>query len=192
MLRQESAQAHRTNSPFTTPLHAQKRLDYQNNGLGSSDTIGILSDHDPPSSAAAAPPTTARAHLSASREDGSPIDSLKVRAATSNPIGNREERRNFSGLSSASTIETPSDPAEQDRPQYQFAGIPHNSTYAAEIPQPHQAFVASALHSHNSKSEERKPDMYDNPNFRPHAFGNQMQQLFAGASPARHDGQKAS
>ncbi|GAB7357029.1 hypothetical protein MBLNU459_g7855t1 [Dothideomycetes sp. NU459] len=192
LLRHESSQGHRTNSPFT-PLHAQKRFDYhQTNGLGSSDTIGIPSD--PPSSVVAAPPTTDRMYLGASRDDGSPVDSLKVRAATSNPVGNREDKRNFSGVSSASTIETPSDPAEQDRPQYQFAGIPPNSAYSVDLPGgPHHVYVTSALHAHNSKGEERKADMYDNASFRPQlgAFGNQMP-LFAGASPARQDGQKAS
>lgn len=191
MLRQESAQGQRTASPFTTPLHAQKRSDYQANGLSSSDTIGIHSD--PPSSVLAAPPNIDRAYLGASREDGSPIDSLKVRVATSNPVATREDKRNFSGLSSASTIETPSDPAEQDRPQYQFAGIPHPSAYSAEITAPQQAFGTSAMHPHNNKGEERKPDMYDNANFRPQlgAFGNQIQH-FVGAPSARQDGQKAS
>ncbi|CAD0021380.1 unnamed protein product [Aureobasidium pullulans] len=168
LMRQGSAQGQRTTSPFSTPLpNPAKRAEYPQNGLGSNDTIGIPSD--PPSSAV---PQT----------------------------GDRfaQDRRDFSGLSSASTIETPSDPADMDR-----HGVPSHTSAAhnglpiqlpVEHSAPQQAFVTSALHTQNGKPEDRKPELYENINYRrPQlgAFGTPMP-LFGTNSPAHPDGQKAS
>ena len=193
MMRQVSAPGQRTASPFTTPLpNPAKRADYPQNGLGSNDTIGIPSD--PPSSAV---PQTGEKFAQGPPGDVSPTDQLKVRSALGNPLNNRGDRRDFSGLSSASTIETPSDPAEVDRhgPLHTSAaqnGLPLQ--HQTEHPAPHQAFVTSALHTQNGKAEDRKQDLYDNMNYRRSqlgAFGTPMP-LFGNNSPAQPDGQKAS
>ncbi|CAD0095854.1 unnamed protein product [Aureobasidium vineae] len=194
MMRQVSAPGQRTASPFTTPLpNPAKRADYPQNGLGSNDTIGIPSD--PPSSAV---PQTGERFAQGPPGDVSPTDQLKVRSAIGNPLNNRGDRRDFSGLSSASTIETPSDPAEVDRhgaPSHTSAaqnGLPLQLPVEHSAPQ--QAFVTSALHTQNGKPEDRKPDLYENINYRrPQlgAFGTPMP-LFGTNSPAHQDGQKAS
>lgn len=196
LMRQGSAQGQRPASPFTTPLpNTARRAEYPQNGLGSNDTIGIPSD--PPSSAV--PQTADRFAQGPAGGDISPIDQLKVRSALGNPLANREDRRNFSGLSSASTIETPSDPAEMDRPH----GVhPHTSNTSNGLPPqlpvessaPQQAFVTSALHAQNAKPDERKPELYETLNYRrPQlgAFGTPMP-LFGTGSSAHQDGQKAS
>ncbi|KAH0166259.1 hypothetical protein KCU67_g4382, partial [Aureobasidium melanogenum] len=194
LIRQSSAPGQRTASPFTTPLpNPAKRAEYPQNGLGSNDTIGIPSD--PPSSAV---PQTGERFAQGPPGDVSPTDQLKVRSALGNPLGNRGERRDFSGLSSASTIETPSDPAEVDRhgaPSHTSAapnGLPLGLPIEHSAPQ--QAFVTSALHTQNGKPEDRKPELYENINYRrPQigAFGTPMP-LFGTNSPAHQDGQKAS
>jgi hypothetical protein len=184
-------------SPFTTPLPStSKRAEYPQNGLGSNDTIGIPSD--PPSSAV--PQTGERFAQGPLGGDISPTDQLKVRAALGNPLANREDRRNFSALSSASTIETPSDPAEMDR----VYGPPiHTSALANGLHPPpmiehssiaQQPFATSALHVQSAKPDERRPELYENINYRrPQlgAFGAPMP-LFANGSSAHQDGQKAS
>ncbi|KAI5238316.1 hypothetical protein E4T43_07525 [Aureobasidium subglaciale] len=195
LMRQGSAQGQCTTSPFTTPLpNTAKRAEYSQNGLGSNDTIGIPSD--PPSSAV--PQNGDRFAQGPPGGDISPIDQLKVRSTLGNPLGNRGDRRDFSGLSSASTIETPSDPAEFDRhraPSHTSAaqnGLPLQPP--AEHSAPQQAFVTSALHAHNGKQDDRKPELYENVNYRRSqlgAFGASMP-LFGTNSPAHQDGQKAS
>ncbi|THX38644.1 hypothetical protein D6D10_04906 [Aureobasidium pullulans] len=195
LMRQGSAQGQRTTSPFSTPLpNPAKRAEYPQNGLGSNDTIGIPSD--PPSSAV--PQTGDRFAQGPVGGDISPTDQLKVRSALANPLANRADRRDFSGLSSASTIETPSDPADMDR-----HGVPSHTSAAhnglpiqlpVEHSAPQQAFVTSALHTQNGKPEDRKPELYENINYRrPQlgAFGTPMP-LFGTNSPAHPDGQKAS
>jgi hypothetical protein len=195
MMRQVSAPGQRTASPFTTPLpNPAKRADYPQNGLGSNDTIGIPSD--PPSSAAV--PQTGEKFVHGPPGDLSPTDQLKVRSALGNPLNNRGERRDFSGLSSASTIETPSDPAEVDRHGPMNTSVAHNGLpmqLQVDHSAPQQAFVTSALHTQNGKADDRKPDLYDNNiNYRRPpmgAFGTPMP-LFGTNSPAHPDGQKAS
>ncbi|KAI4828159.1 hypothetical protein E4T44_09800 [Aureobasidium sp. EXF-8845] len=191
MQRQVSAPGQRTTSPFTTPLpNSAKRADYPQNGIGSNDTIGIPSD--PPSSAV---PQTGEKFTQGPPGDISPTDQLKVRSALGNPLNNRGDRRDFSGLSSASTIETPSDPAEVDRHGPLHISAAHNGIplqHQIDHSAPQQAFVTSSLHTQNGKPDDRKQDLYDNYR-RPQlgAFGAPMP-LFGTNSPAHPDGQKAS
>lgn len=208
LFRQGSAQDRRTNSPFTTPLPPQRKSDYHPNGLNSAETIAAASD--PPSSARANPPPTDKTHLSViGGDDGSPTGALKVRSAMHNPLANRDDRRNFSNISSTSTIDAPNDsPAalgptashDHDRrappPQNPYAGVTHSpmpSSLPVEATASQQAFPTSALHAQHGKPEDRRPELYDSVNFRPAmgAYGTPLP-LFAGGSPVRKEGQRAT
>lgn len=192
LFRQGSAHGHRTSSPFITPM-AQRRADHHESAMGSAETIGIASD--PPSSVPQAPQTAEKTHQGPSKDDGSPIDSLKVRAAIGNPFANREDRRNFSNISNASTIDAPTDHTvgpDMDRQHNPYAGLAHQ--LRTESSNQQQSFVTSALHAQHGKPDDRRPGLYDidrldSVNFRP--YGAPMP-LFAGGSPARQEGQKAT
>ena len=193
---QASAQP-RTNSPFSTPLPPQKRADYHTNGLGSGETIGVPSD--PPSSAAQAQTTVDKAYPSRANDDGSPIDSIKVRAAIANPLLTRDDRRNFSNISSASTIDAPNDSSggpDLDRPHHLYAGLAHGpmppslptSSSASQHP-----FSTGALHAQHIKHDDRRPELYDSVNFRPAigAYGPPIP-MFGNGSPIRPEKQRAT
>lgn len=171
MLRNPSMHPHRTSSPYSTPvLGSQRRMDYHMNGLGSSETVGISSD--PPSGHAPAPTTGDRAQLAPFDRAGdeSPIGQVKRARGTSRVDG----KRNFSGLSSASTIETPSDPitAADDHRSHASAGLGmmHHSL-PMDSSSTHQSFATSALYAQHG--DERMPEVYESASYRPRmgAFG---------------------
>lgn len=195
LFRQGSAQDRRTNSPFTTPLPPQKRADYQPNGMGSAETIGVASD--PPSSAIATTQTIDKSRHGGTGDDGSPISSLKVRSALSNPLTNREDRRNFSNISSTSTIDAPGDsPAgiELDRRQNPYGGLIHapmSSSLPAETSNAHTPFPTSSFHAQHGKPDDRRPELFENANFRP-TMGAYSAPLFANGSPVRKESQRAT
>jgi len=182
-------QPQRTNSPFTTPLPPQKRVDYHANGLGSGDTIAVPSD--PPSSALAASQNVDKAHHHGTGEGSSPMDSFKSRTTFSNPLGIREDRRNFSNMSSASTIDAPNDatagPHDERHRQNPYAGLVYAS---GEPSSSHQPFAASNLHTQHGKPEDRRPELYEGVNFR--QIGAYASPLFANGSPIRQEKQRAT
>ncbi|KAL1302489.1 hypothetical protein AAFC00_002880 [Neodothiora populina] len=199
LFRQGSAQPHRTQSPFTTPMASQKRADFHPNGLNSGDTIAAPSD--PPSSAVTAAPNTDKTSLSVARDDGSPISSLKVRSALANPLANHEDRRNFSNISSTSTIDAPNDGVTAaDHERHHYAGPMHGpamqSSLLAEASAAQHGHMTNPMHMQHGKADDRAPEqLYDSVNFRRQMggggpFGTPVP-LFAGRSPVRKEGQRA-
>lgn len=189
-LRQVSAQGQRNGSPFTTPFNAQKRMD-QNSGPGSGETIGAS---DPPSSVQAAPPTTDRIQLIPfDRMDASPSDQMKARAAVMPGGAARTlaDKRDFSGLSSASTIETPNDAADDNRASHAMNNnIPPVPPYLhTEQSAPNQAFATSAIHAQHG--EDRRSELYESVDMRRRlgAFGTPLPLAGAGLS-ATADGRE--
>ena len=113
---------------------------------------------DPPSSALAASQNVDKAHHHGAGERSSPMDSFKSRPAFSNPLGIREDRRNFSNMSSASTIDAPNDattgPHNERHRQNPYAGLVHAS---GEPSNSHQPFVTSNLHTQHGNPRTDGP-----------------------------------
>lgn len=139
-------------SPFATPmLGGHRRLGNDTDGLGSSDALGMPSE--PPSSVIPAPPTQDRIQLIDRTEDESPTAQAK-RAAGPHRV---DGKRDFSGKSSASTIDVTSDPAVETDHAYSASTLQPQSS--ARPSASHTAFATSALHGQHV--EERRPDLYD-------------------------------
>ena len=135
-------------SPFSTPMGApQRNTDHDPNVPGSNETLGIPSD--PPSSVMAAPPTTDRSLFMPMERshDGSPTSYVKRIPG---------QRRDFSGLSSTSTIDAPADQANFG--DIQMPALPANNLA------PNQAFATSAIHAQHG--DMRKPEVYEHPDYR--------------------------
>lgn len=143
--RQSSAMGQHS-SPFSTPLIGiQKRTNHEPNGPSPGDG-------EPPSSVFAAPPTADRIQLIPvdGAGEGSPTGQMKRAMGGPHNTG----KRDFSGLSSASTIETPSDPADSG---HDYGG-PRPPSLANQASAAHQAFDTSALHAQNG--DARRPETY--------------------------------
>jgi len=135
-----------TGIPFTTPLPGAQRTDHP---PGSNETVGVTSD--PPSSAIIAPPTMDRIQLiphDREMADGSPTGAYMKRLPG--------QKRDFSGLSSASTIDAPADPGHMGDHAMPSLPVEHSAV--------NQAFVTSALHAQNG--DERRPELYNSVDFR--------------------------
>lgn len=140
------------NSPFSTPqVGPQRRVYHEANGQASAETVALPSE--PPSSILAPLPTADRIQLIPvdGAGDGSPT--AQAKRAMGGP--RNDGRRDFSGLSSASTIEVPSDPAEPGHLGY---GAPRPPTLVNDALAPHQPFDTSALHAQHGDS--RRPETY--------------------------------
>lgn len=135
-------------SPFSTPMGAPIRnADQEPNVPGSNETLGIPSD--PPSSAMAAPPTSDRLPMTQMErnQDGSPTAYVKRVPG---------QRRDFSGLSSTSTIDAP---GEQS-----MSGDVHMPPLPVDSSAPNQAFATSAIHAQHG--DDRKPEVYEHTDYR--------------------------
>lgn len=117
-------------SAFATPLIGTDRHPGEQLPPGSNETIGAISD--PPSSVLAAPPTADRIRLIPFEQSGdtSPTSHVKRNPGT---------KRDFSGLSSASTIDM------------QPEG-PSDNRMAMDITASHQPFLTAGLHAGHSQA----------------------------------------
>ncbi|TKA63614.1 hypothetical protein B0A49_10433 [Cryomyces minteri] len=154
-----------TSNPFTTPASRKRVTDLHAPNGSSSSTIGIPSD--PPSSVVPAPPTGDRmqAHPSSGPAGSdSPLDVTKRNAAA---------RRDFSGVSSASTIDAieqiHSSSTHHSQPPHRTTGV------APDASALHHPFHASSVgpNAHHNQPARTGLDreapivIYDNPPFPP-------------------------
>ncbi|KAF2147771.1 hypothetical protein K461DRAFT_72051 [Myriangium duriaei CBS 260.36] len=123
----------RPTSAFSTPHLGAGPPGGEQVAPGSNDTIGAS---DPPSSVLAAPPTADRIRLIPFEHGGDISPTAHVKRAPGT-------KRDFSGLSSASTIDMQPDGAVDHRPVMPMDGPP-----------PHQPFMTSALHSGHGQASQ--------------------------------------
>ncbi|PNS18153.1 hypothetical protein CAC42_3598 [Sphaceloma murrayae] len=103
---------------------------------GSNDTVGVLSD--PPSSVQPAPPTADRIRLIPYEQGGDTSPTAQVKRAA---VGSK---RDFSGLSSASTIDAP--------PEGSVLGDGRTPGIAMDAMPPTRVFATSGMHGQGRES----------------------------------------
>ncbi|KAF4553530.1 Sds3-like protein [Elsinoe fawcettii] len=122
-------------SAFATPqIGADKVPGSEARPPGSNDTVGVLSD--PPSSVQPAPPTVDRIRLMTYEQGGDTSPTAHVKRVTG-------AKRDFSGLSSASTIDAP--------PDGTVLGEGRTPGMSLEAAQPTQVFATSGLHGQSQE-----------------------------------------
>lgn len=170
LIRNLSGQAHRTASPYATPL-TQKRPLAEHNSSGG--TLPLSSDGpELPSSLLAAPPTMSRMGLmnQASSNQTSPVTFPKHRNLGHNgpELTGFRNISGFSAISGASTIDAPPEPDHpRDRQNEAAKAAMPNLTHVPSVS--HTVFDTSQLHRHARDERE----VYPNAGFRPQegAFG---------------------
>ncbi|KAF2225440.1 hypothetical protein BDZ85DRAFT_66615 [Elsinoe ampelina] len=126
----------RQTSAFATPqIGVEKIPGSEARPPGSNDTVGVLSD--PPSSVQPAPPTVDRIRLMTYEQGGDTSPTAHVKRA----VG---ARRDFSGLSSASTIDAPADGT--------VVGEGRTPGMSIDAAPPAQVFATSGLHAQGQET----------------------------------------